>query len=517
MKSTAIAVRMRRFLPLLLLPPLLWALHVHRTARVAPFDDAFITYRYVENVVAGRGLVYNAGEHVLGSTTPLYLLLLAALKAVFRGVALPVLAVAFNFLPFAAAGVAAWLLLEKITGCRPVALLAAAFLLTDPPLLALSLGGMESYLFVSLALFSLLAAASRRPVWLGALAALACLTRPEGALLLPIGAAFFVRSPRALLRGASAFLLTIAPWAVFALFYYGSIIPLSVIAKSKPLYPVPPGFALERLSGSVASWIGGAALGRGGGAASWIAMTVPFLVTAAALFAPEFRRRKAFLPALFFAALVLFYAAGNPMMFPWYLPAIFTTWALTIFAALPLTAPGRSRAGGSGRWASIPHTMLVATIIAAGIARCVKNPSPQTLLLDKPGHMRIREYRKAAEYLNEHFSPGETAAAPEIGSFGYYFKGKILDACGLVSPEAHPFLPVPEEERLRPGLGAISTEFVRETNPDYIVTMMLFAVKSLDRSSWFRENYERIERIPFPSPVWGSAGVVIYGKKKDPP
>src|ERR1043165_7436790 len=45
---------------------------VHFTA-----DDALITFRYVENLVAGHGFVYNTGEHVLGTTTPLFTLLLS--------------------------------------------------------------------------------------------------------------------------------------------------------------------------------------------------------------------------------------------------------------------------------------------------------------------------------------------------------------------------------------------------------------------------------------------------------
>src|SRR5215510_13476622 len=41
-------------------------------------DDAFITYRYAQNLVMGYGFVYNPGEpSVLGTTTPLYTLLLA--------------------------------------------------------------------------------------------------------------------------------------------------------------------------------------------------------------------------------------------------------------------------------------------------------------------------------------------------------------------------------------------------------------------------------------------------------
>jgi len=43
-------------------------------------DDAYITFRYARNLANGVGFVYNAGERVLGTTTPAYTLLLAALS-----------------------------------------------------------------------------------------------------------------------------------------------------------------------------------------------------------------------------------------------------------------------------------------------------------------------------------------------------------------------------------------------------------------------------------------------------
>jgi hypothetical protein len=43
-------------------------------------DDAYITFRYARNIASGVGFVYNAGERVLGTTTPAYTLLLAALS-----------------------------------------------------------------------------------------------------------------------------------------------------------------------------------------------------------------------------------------------------------------------------------------------------------------------------------------------------------------------------------------------------------------------------------------------------
>ena len=36
------------------------------------YDDPFITYRYAENLGEGLGFVYNPGERVLSTTTPLF-------------------------------------------------------------------------------------------------------------------------------------------------------------------------------------------------------------------------------------------------------------------------------------------------------------------------------------------------------------------------------------------------------------------------------------------------------------
>src|ERR1700682_2995626 len=50
-------------------------------ARLLPdglFDDAYITFRYAANVARGFGLVFNPGERVLGTTSPLFTFILAA-------------------------------------------------------------------------------------------------------------------------------------------------------------------------------------------------------------------------------------------------------------------------------------------------------------------------------------------------------------------------------------------------------------------------------------------------------
>ncbi|TET83600.1 MAG: hypothetical protein E3J37_05110, partial [Anaerolineales bacterium] len=81
-------------------------------ARLLPgprtIDDAYITFRYAQNLLAGNGLVYNPGEAVLGTTTPIYALLMAGLGLFTGGsqAPFPTLALLVNAL---ADGLTCWL------------------------------------------------------------------------------------------------------------------------------------------------------------------------------------------------------------------------------------------------------------------------------------------------------------------------------------------------------------------------------------------------------------------------
>ena len=48
------------------------------------YDDALITYRFARNLATGVGLVYNPGEWHLGTTAPLYALILGGLRLAGR-------------------------------------------------------------------------------------------------------------------------------------------------------------------------------------------------------------------------------------------------------------------------------------------------------------------------------------------------------------------------------------------------------------------------------------------------
>src|SRR5579884_967317 len=145
-------------------------------------DDAYITMRYARNIATGVGFVFNPGQHVLGTTTPLWTLILAA--AYWLGVHdLPSAALVLGALADAATSA----LLVRI-GCRlglklSWSTLAAIAFAVSPTSIIYTTGGMETPLFVLLVVAAGLSTLAERPGPMALFAALALLTRPDGLVL----------------------------------------------------------------------------------------------------------------------------------------------------------------------------------------------------------------------------------------------------------------------------------------------------------------------------------------------
>ena len=160
------------------------------SARILPgpriIDDAFITYRYARNILAGNGFVYNPGEHVLGTTTPLYTFLLVLLGQ-FAGknqpAPFPLLSVFVNAL---ADGITC-LLLVKL-GRRlgsPLAGIGAAWVWAIAPYsVTFAIGGLETSLYVLLLTAAINAYLDKRFGLTMFLGSLSLLTRPDALILL---------------------------------------------------------------------------------------------------------------------------------------------------------------------------------------------------------------------------------------------------------------------------------------------------------------------------------------------
>ncbi len=180
------------------LPPVLRRPHVWLAAalvalalaaRLLPgprtIDDSFITFRYARNLLAGSGFAFNPGEAVLGTTTPLYTLLMAGLGALTGGVnaPFPTLAMVVNALADAATCLLlVWL--GRRAGGRFAGWAAAAAWALAPFSVTFAIGGLETSLYVFLLTATAAAALAGRRILAALLGALALLTRPDALILL---------------------------------------------------------------------------------------------------------------------------------------------------------------------------------------------------------------------------------------------------------------------------------------------------------------------------------------------
>ena len=134
--------------------PALWIGMLAIGLRLLPgpriIDDAYITFRYAQNLLAGNGLVYNPGEAVLGTTTPAFALLLTGTSPIpgLAGVTLPQIAVILNTL-LDGVNCALLVLLGRRLSWGLAGVLAALAWAIAPWSVTFAIGGMETSLLVA--------------------------------------------------------------------------------------------------------------------------------------------------------------------------------------------------------------------------------------------------------------------------------------------------------------------------------------------------------------------------------
>lgn len=193
-------------------------------------EDAFISFRVLDNAVNGYGLRWNIAERVQAYTHPLWVLLMLPIYAVTHEAYLSSIVVS---LLLAAAALAIGVYgVARSYGAAVFALVAAGL---STPFVDYATSGLENalaYLLVSL--FFLLPIQQRVSVlWISGVAALLVLTRHD-LLLLVTPALLWVlwqrRSWGVFVRMVIGFLPVVA-WEIFSLWYYGFLFPNTAYAK----------------------------------------------------------------------------------------------------------------------------------------------------------------------------------------------------------------------------------------------------------------------------------------------
>ena len=189
-------------------------------------DDAFITYRYARNLAEGIGFVYNPGEWVLGTTTPLYTLILAAIAFLTK---LDVATISFMVCVFSLWMGSGFLYELGKTQTKDFGLTVALLYLTCPFLPQFM--GMESYFLLFLFIFTAWLYERNKYLLSSIICGLLILVRYEMAIFVILLCIFdFARKRRFpvwILPG----LIPVLVWVIFAVITFGSPIPLSASAK----------------------------------------------------------------------------------------------------------------------------------------------------------------------------------------------------------------------------------------------------------------------------------------------
>jgi hypothetical protein len=420
-------------------------------------EDSYITLRYAENLAAGRGLVYNPGEHVLGVTTPLYALLLAGLlvcglPALLIGKLLCIAADAWLILVL-------WRWLDAL-GERRAAWLVAVFLALNDHFLRWTTSGMESALVTALGITAwrwLQAGRERRA---GLALGVLFLLRWDSLLLAGVALGERAITLRRLPIKPLALLFLVAlPWLIVAICYYGTPIPTTMHAKAVvygwrfhgQLFPAL-GKLLMRFWGnplygalSLCSLLG-----------LWHALRERALASL---------RAPVLWSCLYWGAFLV----SKNLLFPWYLLPPLPIYGL-------LAALGLARLTERLPLA-LPKAVQVASVVflAIGTAAFLQRSAREAQQIET--NLRI----PLGLWLREHMKPNETVMLEPIGYIGYFSQRHVLDVIGLVSPQV---LPLWQKSDSAP-MGTIAMRF----QPEWAVLRPgeLQHILDAHRSDWERD------------------------------
>ena len=486
-------------------------------------EDALITYRYATNLATGKGFVFNEGERVLGTTTPLQTMVLAAAGWLLGPARIPQLSTLLMLGAGIVTGALNVLILKRLGFGRLTALAGGALYFASREMLLAAAGGMETSLALMWMAASLLALLYRRPAAAFALGALLVLTRPDGGVWLallaagwfagwwrnaeqPAPAGYRTRSIPTILGTWLPAALILLPWLLFATVYFGSPIPHSVTAKQAigpwSGYPLASGEAVV-------------AFGR------WFAEVTAFrpaelifvpwlfvLVIGAGTWLARPRARR---PALLLLAYILLYGAflylGRAPHFPRYLaPAL---WATLLLAAAGLER--LVRVFTARPWAV--RAAVPALILLFAYTQNAGFLTYHTQFQANEHHLR----RAAGLWLAQNTPAGSSVAMEAIGYQGYYSGRRVVDLAGLVTPAV---------VRLRERSADNAETFYRvlqTLQPDYLVLRSfevdqnrhfhggpLFA--TAEQRAHFTTHYREVRRFTAPYPaLWGDqGGLTIY-------
>ncbi len=452
-----------------------------KTGKPSPtLDDTYIHLQFARNLTAGEGLSFNPGEQVPGTTSPLWVFLLAPL-AFFSKQVLVYWSLVLSAVSYLAAGILACTLARRFKLGQGLSLLSGALVLANGRMLWAGMSGMETGLFAVLSMLGFILyledmKKNRMRAVTAIVFGLASLTRPEGYLLFAgILVHFFIvlgnqkkkgdkENPVALpFLPVGVYLLMVLPYMVFSLLTIGHPLPTTFLAKQADmaayrqsyikftaLYFVldNPAVALFFVLGAVSgAWkIFSEKLDfLAGREALLLGWPIGYIVVSAALTPMPFHFCRYQIPLLPFMIIIAVLCGGRLLDKALERQVSEKGARLVRYAVYGLLIVG-SVAGHVGFQKSGP---------------VLRWPEITATSADNIYSLHVR----LGKWLKDTTAEDAVVATQDIGAMGYYSDRRIIDLVGLVTPEILPYVSGkgPTAERSRH-----MYQFLEKKRPDYL-------------------------------------------------
>jgi hypothetical protein len=484
---------------------LLWMLLVFVHHQLFPYidDDSYIHLRIVQNLLEHGVPYFNADEHIMSSSSSGWTMFLFLFFKVF-GYKLTLLPLLHATVLTLAVFVFQLLILQLTDLNRFLSFISSSVLVISACQFA-SLGYMETTFTLALLGFG---------AWLyyrgNALAFLFLAAAPffrmemwAAFILFAAGAVIFkqVKLISSLVFSA----LGALPFFTYNMYFFGTNVPNTIGAKSV-IYDLT---AIDTLLKEWFSFLQGNVAGK----YISVFLVVVFVVLVAITVVRKFAEANNYLLMAFGVGIAIAYVFKKILVFHWYVPIY--TLPVLLGCFIWIVRERRVAFSAVLLLLLLPYMFLFAQAVFASVTgefQVYKN--------FKPGS-RVQQYLQVSQWLNKKY-PNAVLMTSEIGGLGYGFEGKILDGCGLISPEAIKYHPMKvPEQRTSSLIGAIPLKYAEQKKPELLVSLESFC-EEFSHSKFAHEKYYKIQlpvftardlRLSPDSTIWGSNFLLVYIRK----
>jgi hypothetical protein len=455
-------------------------------------EDSYITYRYAQNLIDGKGFTYNQGDEFLGTTAPFYGLILAFFG--FLGFNIPSIGGILSASSLGLAVILIYLLTLK-KGYPLVGLLCGLFIFLNPWFLQTF--GSETYFELLMIIGAFYFYDQDKYLPTAVFCSLAFLVRPDGIIpAIIIFLDYIIKNKKFPAREVILFATFSVPVLLFYYFIFNTFLPNTLEAKQAQYasglwYRFVPG-ALK---------YAGLILKDNG----FLYFLIPLMIIG--VISILFSLRIWFLIALWAFLHTVGYTLLKVTFYHWYLiPLLFLLMLLSAFSVrFIISAPGLFKESKVKKWNlkifnqeikislnkfkdigtplkwtyRILSFAIIASLVIAliGGIRAYYNthkalPSP-----------KLQLYTQAGKWIASNTPSDATISALEVGYIGYHAQRRVVDLVGLVTPE------VSKHIRNRDFKWA----FIKY-RPDYFIHTTEFNgwLETVIDQQWFHESYKKI-------------------------